>query len=115
MQVNLKDGMPPLDQLTQSIRESQLVAITIPPEMLKTVLDAVPKLAAFTQLLPFSWAKGIGYWLALIADFVDDLGPGTGDISIMLRLPTIGTTPDKDHLPETVDLISLTITATNPK
>lgn len=109
MQINLKDGLPPLEQLTQSIRETQLVALSIPADMLAAALIAIPKLAAFSDILPFTWAKGIGYWLKLLTDFIDDLTPEPADLEVLLRFPTVGTKPDPDHKPEVVDLVTCTM------
>ena len=110
MHLNLKDGLPPIEQLTQAVRETQLVAITIPADMLEAVLNAIPKLAAFTSILPFSWVKGVNYWLALLADFIDELTPDPADLEVLLRFPTVGVTGDPNAKPETVDLIQCTMT-----
>lgn len=115
MHLNVKDGMPPLDQLTQSIRESQLVAITIPADMLAAVLVAVPQLSGFASILPFPWAKGVGYWLALLTDFIDELTPDPADLEVVIRFPTVGVKADPDHRPDAVDLITISMSVTYKK
>lgn len=115
MQVNIKDELPPLDQLIQSLKESQLIALSIPGPMMTAAVTAIPKIAAFASMLPFPWIDKAAYWLTLLADFVDDLTPGESDVTVLLRFPTLGTHPDKDHMPESVDLLSCTITVSHPK
>ncbi len=108
MRLDLSQPLPTKGVIAEDLAATQLLVISIPTNMLNAAITGIPVLHSIMKILPLPWAEPLEYWLAIAHDFIDDLIVGPATLEVTLRLPTMGSTLDKDNPPVAITLAEIT-------
>lgn len=116
MQIKVGTALPMIETITADLKESQLLEIEIPTKNIAQLVSSIPVLLAFMKLIGLGKLAWLVYALQLAHDLLEEILPAPGTLTIVLRLPTMGsaayTIPaqgEGDAPPVVIDLAELKV------